>query len=100
MDLRGDLRRSADRDRLATALFAALRGGLVLAQVGRGTGLLEAALDTMLEHLSSFPVPGAPLASTALPKQAAGRDQLGSTVQGAASMRLVAEKTHSSTNVH
>ncbi len=54
MHLRGDLQRSADPDRLATALFAALQGGLLLAQVRRDTAPLEAALDTMLEHLSSL----------------------------------------------
>jgi len=54
MRLRGDLRRSADPDRLATALLAALQGGLVLTQVRRDTAPLEAALDTMLEHLSSL----------------------------------------------
>src|SRR6202022_2422542 len=53
MHLRGDLRRSAAPDRLATALLAALQGGLVLTQVRRDTAPLEAALDTMLEHLSS-----------------------------------------------
>ena len=45
---RGDLRRSADPDRLATALFAAIQGGLLLTQVHRDTAPLEAALDTML----------------------------------------------------
>jgi AcrR family transcriptional regulator len=54
MHMRGDLRRSADPDRLATALLAALQGGLVLTQVRRDTAPLEAALDTMLEHLSSL----------------------------------------------
>ena len=33
MHKRGDLRRSADPDRLATALLAAVQGGLVLSQV-------------------------------------------------------------------
>jgi AcrR family transcriptional regulator len=56
MHVRGDLRRSAEPDRLATALLAALEGGLVLAQVRRDTSPLEAALDTMLEHLASLTV--------------------------------------------
>jgi TetR/AcrR family transcriptional repressor of nem operon len=56
MHLRGDLRKSADPDRLATALLAALQGGLVLTQVHRDAVPLEAALDTMLEHLASLTV--------------------------------------------
>ncbi|HEX4862665.1 MAG TPA: TetR/AcrR family transcriptional regulator [Acidimicrobiales bacterium] len=56
MHLRGDLRRSSDPDRLATSLLAALQGGLVLAQVHRDTAPLEAALDTMLEHVSLLTV--------------------------------------------
>jgi TetR/AcrR family transcriptional regulator, transcriptional repressor for nem operon len=51
---RGDLRRSADPDRLATALLAALQGGLILCQVRRDTAPLEAALDTMLDHIASL----------------------------------------------
>jgi TetR/AcrR family transcriptional regulator, transcriptional repressor for nem operon len=51
---RGDLRRSADPDRLATALLAAIQGGLVLSQVRRDVDPLEAALDTSLEHIASL----------------------------------------------
>jgi AcrR family transcriptional regulator len=54
MHERGELRRSVDPDRLATALFAAVQGGLVLTQVHRHTAPLEAALDTMLEHIASL----------------------------------------------
>jgi TetR/AcrR family transcriptional regulator, transcriptional repressor for nem operon len=54
MHKRGDLRRSADPDRLATALLAALQGGLVLSQVHRAVDPLEAALDTSLEHIASL----------------------------------------------
>ena len=54
MHTRGDLRRSADPDRLATALLAAIQGGLVLSQVHRSVDPLEAALDTMLEHVASL----------------------------------------------
>jgi hypothetical protein len=54
MHKRGDLRRSADPGRLATALLAAVQGGLVLSQVRRDVDPLEAALDTMLEHISSL----------------------------------------------
>ena len=49
---RGDLRRSPDPDRLATALLATLQGGLVLAGVHRDVDPLEAALDTILEHIA------------------------------------------------
>jgi hypothetical protein len=54
MHKRGDLRRSADPDRLATALLAAIQGGLVLSQVHRDVDPLEAALDTLLEHIASL----------------------------------------------
>ena len=54
MHKRGDLRRSADPDRLATALLAAIQGGLVLSQVHRAVDPLEAALDTTLEHIASL----------------------------------------------
>jgi TetR/AcrR family transcriptional regulator, transcriptional repressor for nem operon len=53
---RGDLRRGADPDRLATALLAAVQGGLLLSQVHRSTRPLEAALGTMLDHVSSLTV--------------------------------------------
>ncbi len=51
---RGDLRRSTDPDRLATALLAAVQGGLVLSQIRRDVDPLEAALDTILEHIASL----------------------------------------------
>ena len=54
MHTRGDLRRSADPERLATALLAAIQGGLVLSQVHRAAEPLEAALDTTLEHIASL----------------------------------------------
>jgi hypothetical protein len=53
----GDLRPNADPDRLATAFLAAIEGGLVLVQLHRDTAPLEAALDAMLEHVSSLTVP-------------------------------------------
>jgi len=56
MHRRGDLRRAADPDRLATALLAAVQGGLVLTKVHRDVAPLKAALDTMLEHISSLTV--------------------------------------------
>jgi TetR/AcrR family transcriptional regulator, transcriptional repressor for nem operon len=54
MHERGDLRRSADPDRLATALLAAVQGGLVLSQVRRDAEPLEVALDTVIEHIASL----------------------------------------------
>ena len=51
---RGDLRADADPDRLATALFAALQGGIALTQVRRSTEPLEAALDAMIDHIASY----------------------------------------------
>ena len=54
MHQRGDLRRSVDPDRLASATLAAVQGGLLLTQVHRSTAPLEAALDEMLDHISSL----------------------------------------------
>jgi AcrR family transcriptional regulator len=54
MHRRGDLRPSADPDKLATALLAALQGGLLLSQVHRDTAPLEAALDTVIERIASL----------------------------------------------
>jgi TetR/AcrR family transcriptional repressor of nem operon len=56
---RGDLRRSADPGRLATALLAAVEGGLVLSQIRRDVEPLETALDTVLEHIASLEANGA-----------------------------------------
>jgi AcrR family transcriptional regulator len=54
MHRRRDLRRNADPDRLATALLAALQGGLILSKVHRNPAPLESALDTVIEHISSL----------------------------------------------
>jgi AcrR family transcriptional regulator len=54
MHRRGDLRRNADPDRLATALLAALQGGLILSKIHRDPAPLESALDTVIEHISSL----------------------------------------------
>jgi TetR/AcrR family transcriptional regulator, transcriptional repressor for nem operon len=51
---RGELRADADPDRLATALLAAVQGGLLLTQIRRNTKPLEAAMDTMLDHIESL----------------------------------------------
>jgi TetR/AcrR family transcriptional regulator, transcriptional repressor for nem operon len=48
---RGELPSASDVDRLALAMLAAVQGGLLLSQLRRTTEPLEAALDTMIEHL-------------------------------------------------
>lgn len=54
MCTRGELRPSADPDRLALALLAAVQGGLLLSQTAREIAPLEAALDTVLDHIASL----------------------------------------------
>jgi TetR/AcrR family transcriptional repressor of nem operon len=54
MYARGALRKDTDPDRLATALLAAVQGGLLLTQIRRNTKPLEAAVDTMLDHIESL----------------------------------------------
>jgi TetR/AcrR family transcriptional regulator, transcriptional repressor for nem operon len=66
---RGELVAGADPDKLATATLAALQGGLLLTQIHRSTEPLEAALDTVLAHISSLTVP-APADSPAGTRQA------------------------------
>jgi TetR/AcrR family transcriptional regulator, transcriptional repressor for nem operon len=51
---RGELRSDSDPDRLATALLAAVQGGLLLTQIRRSAKPLQAALDTMLDHIESL----------------------------------------------
>ncbi len=51
---RGELRPETDPDRLATALLAAVQGGLVLTQLRRNTKPLEAAVDAMLDYIESM----------------------------------------------
>jgi TetR/AcrR family transcriptional repressor of nem operon len=58
---RGELAAGADPDKLATATLAALQGGLLLTQIQRSTEPLEAALDTVLAHVSSLMVPAPPV---------------------------------------
>jgi TetR/AcrR family transcriptional regulator, transcriptional repressor for nem operon len=54
MHTRGTLRKEADPDRLATALLAAVQGGLLLTQIRRKTKPLEAAVDELLDHIESL----------------------------------------------
>jgi len=49
---RGELAAGADVDRIALAMLAGIQGGLLLGQVRRDTAPLEAAVDTMIDHLS------------------------------------------------
>ena len=51
---RGDLRRKADPDRLATALLAAVEGGMLLAQVRRDPAPLATALDEVLDRIEDL----------------------------------------------
>jgi TetR/AcrR family transcriptional regulator, transcriptional repressor for nem operon len=52
---RGELP-DTDIDNLALAMLAAIQGGLLLSQVRRDTSPLEAAVDTMIDHLHSLGV--------------------------------------------
>jgi len=51
---RGELPERTDVNRIALALLAGIQGGLLLSQVRRDTAPLEAAVDTMIEHLSGL----------------------------------------------
>jgi TetR/AcrR family transcriptional repressor of nem operon len=51
---RGDLRRKANPDRLATALLAAVEGGMLLAQVRRDPAPLATALDEVLDRIDDL----------------------------------------------
>lgn len=57
---RGQLIPTADPEQLATAILAALQGGLALAQVERNVRPLAAALDVMISQVASLSpaVPG------------------------------------------
>jgi TetR/AcrR family transcriptional regulator, transcriptional repressor for nem operon len=54
MQDRGELRADADVPRLACALMAAVEGGLLLANAQRDVAPLEAALDTVIDHIASL----------------------------------------------
>jgi|KBSSwiStaDraftv2_1062776.scaffolds.fasta_scaffold96534_1 AcrR family transcriptional regulator len=51
---RGELRRKANPDRLATALLAAVEGGMLLAQVRRDPAPLATALDEVLDRIEEL----------------------------------------------
>ena len=46
--------RSADPDRLAVGLMAALQGGYLLASTARDVRPMEIALDLALDHVKSY----------------------------------------------
>jgi TetR/AcrR family transcriptional regulator, transcriptional repressor for nem operon len=54
MHERGQLEPAADPDQLATAMLAALQGGLLLAQIERSVRPLAAALDAMIALIQSL----------------------------------------------
>ena len=56
MQDRGELRADADVPRLAYGLMAAAEGGLLLAKTLRDITPLEAALDTVIDHIASLTV--------------------------------------------
>jgi AcrR family transcriptional regulator len=55
---RGEFLPGTDVDRLATALLAALQGGLLLSKTLRDGGPLETALNTVIDHIESLTTAG------------------------------------------
>jgi hypothetical protein len=53
---RGELPVGTDINVVALAMLAAIQGGLLLSQIRRDTAPLEAAVDTMIEHLRTLGV--------------------------------------------
>lgn len=56
MRARGELRPDADVDALATALLAAVQGGILLTKTQRDTAWLQTALDAAFDHVGSYAV--------------------------------------------
>ena len=54
MQSSGELRRNVDLDRLATAILAAVEGGILLSQLQRDTLPLETALDDVLDRIDAL----------------------------------------------
>jgi TetR/AcrR family transcriptional regulator, transcriptional repressor for nem operon len=59
MSERGEFTPGTDPGKLATATLAALQGALLLSQIQRSTEPLEAALDTVIDHVRSLTLPAA-----------------------------------------
>jgi AcrR family transcriptional regulator len=53
---RGELTDGTDIDQVALGMLAAIQGGLLLSQVRRTTGPLEAAFDSMIDYLRTLGV--------------------------------------------
>ncbi|GGX61027.1 transcriptional regulator [Streptomyces minutiscleroticus] len=53
MQARGELKESADTAALATALLAAIQGGMLLSQVRRSTTAYRQAVSTVIDHIES-----------------------------------------------
>ena len=53
---KGELPDGTDVERIALAMLAGIQGGLLLSQVRRDTAPLEAAVDTLIDHLSHLRV--------------------------------------------
>ena len=54
MQSSGELRRNVDLDRIATAILAAVEGGILLSQLQRDTLPLETALDDVLDRIDAL----------------------------------------------
>ena len=54
MRARDELRPDADADTLATALLAAVQGGILLAKTNRDPAWLQSALDAAFDHVGSY----------------------------------------------
>jgi TetR/AcrR family transcriptional repressor of nem operon len=54
MQSNGILRTDADTEMLATALLAALQGGLLMTQIHRDTAPLASVLDAVISHIRTF----------------------------------------------
>jgi TetR/AcrR family transcriptional regulator, transcriptional repressor for nem operon len=54
MKARGELRRSADPDKLAVSLMAAIQGGTLLAQAQRDVAPLDVALELAIDHIAAL----------------------------------------------
>jgi len=65
MKARGELTAEARPDDLATAVLAAVQGGILLTQVHRDPKPMEIALDTMIDHIESMVVRPAPASAAA-----------------------------------
>ncbi|WP_261568843.1 hypothetical protein [Frankia gtarii] len=54
MQARGELSESADIAALATAVLAALQGGMLLSQVRRSSTAYRQAVSAVIDHIESY----------------------------------------------